>query len=60
MAKKIITGWIGRTYKISDVEMGIKTCFEIIGLHFKKSKKKKYLHGNWPPRKVRITVEEVD
>jgi len=61
--KKIITGWIGQNRKLSEVLQydydyvdALKTTCRISKA---KGKKSDWWPKSWPPKKIRITVEDI-
>lgn len=58
--KKVIEGWVGKTRKVKDIiEMQFDEDGEFDGvmIWYGKERKKKSGWWDWPPKKVKITIE---
>jgi hypothetical protein len=62
--KKIMFGWIGRDLRASDIlylEKNYGGLFVALkDLLHARGKKSEWCEGSWPPRRVQVTVEELD
>ena len=59
--KKTFTGWIGKTSNIKDfLARGFNDSFEIDDMYATKGNKYDWGDDDWPPIKVKVTVETVE
>jgi hypothetical protein len=55
LRKKSIIGWVGRKWKLEQWNI----LYSLIDVYCKRGKREDWFQSDWPPRKVKITVEEV-
>ena len=59
--KKVLEGWIGKN-EIDSVKMEFGEdglCVVVVSPWKTKGTKRHYTPDDWPPRKIRVTVEEI-
>jgi len=53
-------GWVGKTMPNPEIWIDSNDGQFMVNGIFKKGKKDNWISEDWPPRKVRITVEDAD
>ena len=59
MRKRVIRGWLPRSVHIEPQPKGIAGMFQLSQVWGIKGKQGDYHEDDWPPRKLKITIEEV-
>jgi hypothetical protein len=54
LRKKSIIGWVGKNWQLESNYL----LSSLASVYLKKGKREDWFQSDWPPRKVKITVEE--
>ena len=63
MKRKVIKGWVGKDVNLNELcDEDVRCVYLMSPLHIVKTKGKKidWFECEWPPKKIRITIEEVE